>query len=318
MCRQGTRHLQGRGVSVTSLTTATLHTDDEARTRVQPTPLRDLFPMQALTNGVWLGLVTSFVLVTWVLLDRGGWDYYTTPLELRYKLETHRTLRPSAPIAHLMGTAGWLMMFMPVVYAARKRARWLQRFGSMPAWLEAHIFCGIVGPVLVTLHTSFKFNGLVSVAYWAMVAVALSGFLGRHLYVQIPKNLRGAELTRKEVETRIEARRTALLEDPLPPAAHDAIVALVPDGAAPPGGRPAWRHVRGSLVAAGVPGAHAREIVKLARERDGLMRRLDRLDRTRKLFALWHVFHMPLVWLMFAIVTLHIGLALYLGYWPLA
>ena len=39
-----------------------------------------------------------------------------------------------------------------------------------------HLFCGVVGPVLVTFHTSFKFNGLVSVAYWSMVIVMLSGF----------------------------------------------------------------------------------------------------------------------------------------------
>jgi hypothetical protein len=280
--------------------------------------LRDLFPMHALTNGVWLGLVTSFVLVAWVLFDRGGWDYYTTPLAVRYRLETHRMLRPSAPLAHLMGIAGFLMMFMPVVYVARKRVRWLQRVGTVPIWLEVHIFCGIVGPVLVTLHTSFKFNGLVAVAYWSMVAVSLSGFMGRYLYVRIPKNVRGAELSRKEVEARMQARRVAVLEADLPQRAHDAIGALVPDD---PGtsvrSRRDWRRVRRELVQAGVPRAQAVDVVRLAQERDALGRRLARLDATKRLFSLWHVFHMPLVWLMFVIVTLHVGLTLYLGYWPL-
>ena len=67
----------------------------------------------------------------------------------------------------------------------------------MKTWLEVHIFCGIVGPVLVTFHTSFKFNGIVSVAYWSMVAVVLSGFVGRYLYVRIPRSLRGIELTQR-------------------------------------------------------------------------------------------------------------------------
>jgi hypothetical protein len=274
--------------------------------------------MQALTNGVWLGLVTSFVLVAWVLFDRGGWDYYTTPLALRHRLESHRMLRPSAPLAHVMGVAGWLMMFVPVVYAARKRVRWLQNVGSMPLWLEVHIFCGILGPVLITLHTSLKFNGLVSVAYWSMVAVSLSGFVGRYLYVRIPKSIRGSELTRNEVEARIADARSVVLESDLPAAARDALAALVPVDAVTGEQLPlSWRRARRTLEAAGVPSAQARELVTLARERDALAGRLARLDFTKRLFGIWHVFHMPLVWLMFVIVTLHVGLALYLGYWPL-
>jgi hypothetical protein len=38
------------------------------------------------------------------------------------------------------------------------------------------------------------------------------------------------------------------------------------------------------------------------------------LSRTRRLFALWHVFHLPLVYVMFAIALVHIALAVYLGY----
>ena len=67
----------------------------------------------------------------------------------------------------------------------------LRDAGRMKTWLEVHVFCGIVGPVLVTFHTSFKFNGIVSVAYWSMVAVVLSGFVGRYLYVRIPRSIRG-------------------------------------------------------------------------------------------------------------------------------
>ena len=106
-------------------------------------------------------------------------------------------------MAHLMGIGGWLMMLMPVVYVGAQARGWMRNLGSLRLWLEAHIFCGIVGPVLVTFHTAFKFNGLVSVAYWSMIAVALSGFVGRYLYVRIPAAHPGRRvLPRREVVDR--------------------------------------------------------------------------------------------------------------------
>ena len=81
-----------------------------------------------------------------------------------------------------------MMVDAGALRGAQALARGCANVGSMPLWLEVHIFCGIVGPVLVTFHTSFKFNGIISVAYWSMMAVMLSGFVGRYLYVRIPKN----------------------------------------------------------------------------------------------------------------------------------
>ena len=48
-------------------------------------------------------------------------------------------------------------------------------------------------------------------------------------------------------------------------------------------------------------------------ERALLLRRLARLNRTKHLFSMWHVFHQPLVYVMFAIASLHVGIAVYLG-----
>jgi hypothetical protein len=70
------------------------------------------------------------------------------------------------------------------------------------------------------------------------------------------------------------------------------------------------------LTAEGMTPPEARLLAASAAERALLADRLVSLERSRRLFALWHVFHLPLVWIMFGIVTLHIGLALYLGYWP--
>ena len=77
------------------------------------------------------------------------------------------------------------------------------------------------------------------------------------------------------------------------------------------------RALRGRLLAAGVVAAdggagRARSIV----ERDQLLQRLHYLKQTKQLFDLWHVFHLPLVWVMLVIVALHVAVVLYLGYVP--
>ena len=100
--------------------------DSPQRTQVSPPPAgtqADLFPIHALTNALWLSAVVTFVLVAWVLVDRHGWAYYTTPIGVRGYHPAHKALRPSGPVGHLLGIGGWLMMFMPVVYMVRKRVR---------------------------------------------------------------------------------------------------------------------------------------------------------------------------------------------------
>jgi hypothetical protein len=273
-------------------------------------------PVGALTHPIWLSLVATTIVGAWVLFDLHGWDYYTTSLRVRGYHESHRILRSSGGIAHLLGSAGWLMMLVPVAYAVRKRVRALKNFGSIRAWLEVHIFCGLVGPVLVTFHTSFKFNGLISVAYWSMVAVATSGVIGRYLYMRIPHTIRGVELSYEEVQAR-ERGLAASLDATAGPV-HQAIADFDHGpwwSRAVTGRVHEWR-LRRVLVHAGMTAYEARQLASSAAERARLASQLVSLERTRRFFALWHVFHLPLVWIMFGIVTLHIGLALYLGYWP--
>jgi hypothetical protein len=287
---------------------------------------RDLLPVRTLANALWVSVVAVAVLSAWILLDRGGWAYYTTPMRVRGYQEAHALLRPSGQFGHWLGIAGWGLLLVPVVYAIRKRTRALRRAGSLHWWLEAHIFCGIVGPALVTYHTSFRFNGLISVAYWSMIAVAASGFVGRYLYVRIPRTMRGTELSLAEVRARAETLKEALASLDLSWDARALVdrfeQAALGDRVAGSGPffearlRRRVRRLRRELLAQGLSADLLDQTISAIDQRAALTRRIGALERTRSLFGLWHVFHLPLVWLMFAIVALHIGLALYLGYWP--
>jgi len=268
----------------------------------------------------------AVILIT--LFGFGGYEYYTAPLGTRGYLKAHPLLRPSGTVGLPLGIAGAIAMVSTLPYAVRKRWTPLKRVGTVPGWLETHIFFGIVGPVLVTLHTSFKFNGLISVGYWLMVAVWASGFVGRYLYVRIPKSIRGAELSRAEVDAELEAARARLAAVPLPEAARTEIdafeQALTPADGRTPGVvdlflgefrvRMRLALIRRHLKAAGVDVGAVHDAIALTSDRAVILRRLSHLQRTRHLFELWHVFHRPLVYGMFVIVGLHVAVAIYLGY----
>lgn len=92
---------------------------------------------------------------------------------------------------HGLGILGFLLMLMTeTLYSIRKRMRSV-RFGRMSLWLQFHIFTGLVGPYMVLLHTSWKFNGLAGVTTLLTVVIVISGFVGRYVYTRIPRTAEG-------------------------------------------------------------------------------------------------------------------------------
>ena len=92
---------------------------------------------------------------------------------------------------HSLGIFGFILMLMTeTLYSLRKRMRTV-RFGRMARWLQFHIFTGLVGPYMVLLHTSWKFNGLAGVVTLLTVVIVLSGFVGRYIYTRIPRTADG-------------------------------------------------------------------------------------------------------------------------------
>ena len=282
-------------------------------------------------NGLSLALVASAVITVFVIFGLGGWRYYWAPQDVRAYTDLHPLLRPSGLVGNLLGITGVSLMILMHLYTLRKKVRWASRLGSITAWLEFHIFCGVLGPVLITLHTSFKFNGLISVAYWSMMIVLLSGFVGRYLYVRIPRSIRGIELTDAELITRAAEATRRLSNSDLPPAVAAKVRAFEAWAVPPTEKETTW-----SGLVIGELGLKVRllalsrlarryshvevvgESLGLIRERTVLLRRIAYLKKTKRLFDLWRVYHKPLAILMALIVVLHVAIIAYLGYgWAL-
>ncbi len=285
-----------------------------------------------LRSGLGLAILTSVLVTLVIFFGLGGWRYYFAAQDVRAYTDLHPLLRPSGLVGNLLGITGLSLMVLMHGYSLRKRFRFMRNLGSVTTWLEFHIFCGFFGPVLITLHTSFKFNGLVSVAYWSMVIVVASGFVGRYLYVMIPRSIRGRELSDGELAERAYDLKTRVVDaglgDDVAGRIYSFEATVVPSTEA----EATWSGLLFGELSAQVRliglrryarrhGENRRlvdEALATIAERAQLLRRIAYLKKTKRLFDLWRVYHKPLAILMALIVILHVGTVAYLGYaWAL-
>jgi hypothetical protein len=286
-----------------------------------------LFSFDAILKGLY---AVGFIFILAVLVT--GLPYYTLPLSERPHSSMHAQLKPAGVWGHGLGIIGSAMVLLLLLYSARKRGLLGLRFGKLRRWLDVHIFFGVMGPLLITLHTAMKFHGVVSISYFSMAAVALSGVFGRYVYMQIPRDARGHALGLEAARERLSSLQQALVDTPgTPPGAVKAIEEFLSAGRGITGSKVRVifsslkqdltlnrraRRLRRRLSSGGrtIPRKTADEVVALARESSLLQRRLAFLDSMSELFHYWHVFHKPFAYVMLFIMALHIGVTVALGY----
>lgn len=105
-----------------------------------------------------------------------------------------------------LGLVGGLLMLSLLLYPLRKRVRFMSRWGSMKAWFIFHQFAGITGPLLVLFHSTFHIGSMnARVALYSMLLVAASGLVGRFLYRHIHKGMYGQHLTMRDADEDLKA-----------------------------------------------------------------------------------------------------------------
>jgi hypothetical protein len=109
-----------------------------------------------------------------------------------WRLRDYHLIKPRSGVGYLLGIAGLGLMALLMVYPLRKRIPALRVLGNMKTWFRIHMVLGIIGPVLVLFHTNFHLGSLNSnVVLFAMLTVSLSGILGRYFYSKIHHGLYG-------------------------------------------------------------------------------------------------------------------------------
>jgi len=270
-----------------------------------------------------------------------GFNYYALSAAQRPFSPKHQILRPSGTIGIKLGMVGVLMFFLIYLYPLRKKWGWLGRMGNSRHWLDFHVVLGTAAPIIIAFHSSFKFGNIAGMAFYSMLMVTLSGFVGRYLYAHIPRGLSAAELSMKEIQEKEEALRKELAEQKatfgfsvdalyeLPSPAEVAKTPLIAsllsmfllDIKRP--FKASLLRLReagfGSWVFSGFGLFSTRDqklerAIRLAQKQSSLSQSIAFLSRTQRIFQLWHVIHRPFSYAFAILAILHIGIALFMGY----
>ena len=270
-----------------------------------------------------------------------GYDYYTLDALQRPFSPKHQILRPSGTIGIKLGMFGVLLFFLIYLYPLRKHWGWLGRQGNSRHWLDFHVVLGATAPIIIAFHSCFKFGNIAGMAFWSMLVVTLSGFVGRYLYSQIPRGLSAVELSRKEMLEREEKLRKELAEQranfgfsvealyQLPTADEVAKTPMVAsllsmfliDFKRPfkaslvrlqEAGFGAWLFSFCGLLP--TRDQKLERAIRVAQKEATLSKHILFLTRTQQVFRLWHVVHRPFSYAFAILAILHIGIALFMGY----
>lgn len=200
---------------------------------------------------------------------------------------------------------------------------------------------GLTAPVVIAFHAAFKFRGMAGMAFWIMLAVALSGVVGRYFYAQIPRSINTAEISWKELESaRAELESQLSSQKLVSPADVRVVLRLPPPERASNMGlmsafltmllldlrRPFQvaslrRQVLGfggtlrtlfGLLPSG--NRELEHMIDIVRGQSTLSKKMLFLSRSQQVFHLWHVVHRPFSYAFALLAFIHIVTAMLLGY----
>ncbi|MEQ1617441.1 MAG: hypothetical protein ABL883_03730 [Terricaulis sp.] len=245
-----------------------------------------------------------------------------------------QVINPENGLGYALGIIGGSLMLIMLLYPLRKRIRWMRSWGSVAGWFRLHMILGIVGPVLVILHSNFEIKSLnASVALYSMLLVSGSGIIGRYIYSRIHRGLYGGKLEARELLEEAQAFREGLGSD-LSGAAWQAQFKALEREAMPQarGFFAALTHaarvgdhshrserallrdfeadIRARAGASPWSGRQSRDTLSEGRARirryHTVLRRTASLAVYERLFAAWHVLHLPLFYMLILTALIHV------------
>ncbi|MGZ3341646.1 MAG: hypothetical protein ACXU9B_17815 [Reyranella sp.] len=238
-------------------------------------------------------------------------------------------------IGYWLGVAGGTMMLLLFSYPLRKYVRFTHRWGKVKWWFIVHMVLGIGGPLLILLHSTFHLKSLNgSVAFFSMLIVAGSGVVGRFLYIRIHRGLHGERNNLNELQ-----RQAGLAEGEMKSRlrfAPEVAERLLVFEAWALAGDAGWATLLKRVVLLPIRKeidyndsvrdlssrlrAIARErgwnkdhyrrrrrhVVSLTRRYMQSVVRVAQFTAYERLFALWHVLHVPFVYLLILTACFHV------------
>src|SRR6059058_1814488 len=242
---------------------------------------------------------------------------------------------PGDDVGYWLGVAGASMMLLLFSYPIRKHFRFARSWGHVKGWFLVHMCLGVGGPLLILLHSTFHIGSLnAGVALFSMVIVALSGVVGRFLYARVHRGLQNEQVGLGELQARAGLdREEARSKLAFAPRVEELLKAFEEtELEAKPGWATWFRQVlllpakqwyvyRRCVHALHRPmrrlGKHSRWSRDEVHHHERLARKLVRRYLTavvrvaqytayERLFSLWHVAHIPFVYVLVLSAVVHI------------
>ncbi len=271
------------------------------RTRERPSALRQLMGVLSAALAIWAAYLVAVG------------KYYT----------------PRSGFGFSIGVIGTVMMLALLAYPLRKHVSWMQRWGALKHWFRIHMIMGIAGPALVLFHSTFHIRSTnAAVALASMMGVVISGVIGRFVYTKIHFGLYGSRATLEKVKEELSYRagdtKSRLHFAPNVEQWLQSYerMATQPDRSLTSS---AWYFLTLGWTRFVIEFRCARELKRmLGSERRPEFRRgapeavalvssyLREVERVaqfttyERLFSLWHVLHIPLIYLLAASTIVHI------------
>ncbi len=166
-----------------------------------------------------------------------------------------------------------------------------------------------------------KLGGIVSISFWSMVIIVLSGVVGRFIYLQIPRTLEGRELTLQELQNMKQNLSKVLQEThKLSPSTIEAITQYTTFKKT---GNPlksfmrrqnVIKNIKNKLKEEDLTRTEIKEVIRLSKEEILFSRKIERLNTMKNLFKNWHIMHLPFAFIMLFIMIIHVIITLTFGY----
>ncbi len=238
-------------------------------------------------------------------------------------------------ISYWIAVVGGVMMLVLFTYPLRKYVKFMRTMGKVKWWFWFHLFLGVAGPWLILVHSTFRIGSLnAGVALISMGIVVLSGVVGRFINVRIHRGLDGERTSLRELSAKaglIEGSVRSQLH--FAPAVEQRLLAFEErELRAKPGWGTYLRQT--TLLPAQQVYTYLRCVMELQqpmRERAAkhswtpaeLSRRQRRARRMasrylfsvvrvaqytayERVFALWHLAHLPFVYLLIISAFVHV------------
>jgi len=264
-----------------------------------------------------------------------GYSFLVAALIAGWLLSDAKLVNPKDGLGYWLGIVGGSLMLFLLLYPAGKKSTILRRLGVLKHWFRIHMIFGLVGPLLVLYHCNFSVNAINStVALYSMVAVAVSGVIGRYFYTRIHRGLYGKRANIEELRDEItdsmeNSRGLAAILPKFINELHTVSEKLTGDQytrSISMGHSLSWivkyyvvrlrlyllinRELHEQTANSKAMHNNAKNLRKTANayatQQVGLMRQVAQLAVYERLFSLWHVFHMPLFLLLVVSALAHV------------